>query len=242
MGDIKKIMISNTRGRGGLVNRVAEALRERITSGSFEIGDKISSQADLAQEFSVSRTVIREAVVRLQADGLVEAHQGAGIFVIARNGHSSAVPQTIDKDRVFSILEVLELRTAVEVEAAGLAAVRRSPAQEEAILAAHKAFAEQIAGGEASADADFLFHRAVAGATNNPRFVEVLDLWGRSAIPRTYLNTDGEFDSRQYLELIVEEHKAIVEAIAARDDSAAMEAMRLHLKGSQKRYRTLLSR
>jgi DNA-binding FadR family transcriptional regulator len=237
---VVEIIESNGRARGGLVRRVVAELRNQIISGQFEVGHKLPSQAELCEKFAVSRTVIREAVANLQADGLLEAHQGAGIFVTSRSGRSSDGFQAVDRERVSSMLEILELRTAVEIEAAGLAALRRSPVQEEAILAAHNAFKMQAPGSDESADADFLFHKAIAAATNNPRFSEMLDLLGRSAIPRTTLQNSRDLHNQSYLELIIEEHGTIVDAIFNGDEQAAREAMKAHLKGSQRRYRSLL--
>jgi Transcriptional regulators len=229
------------RARGGLVKHVIDALRNEIASGRFEVGDKLPSQSELTDRFEVSRTVVREAIASLQADGLVEAHQGAGVFVRARSSAAPFAFQAIDQARISSMLETLELRSAVEIEAAGLAALRRSPAQEEAIFRAHHAVATQVANGVRSAEADFAFHKAIAAATNNPRFVEFLDLLGQAAIPRAAMQGDnGEALAPSYLQVIVDEHKRIANAISLGDDSAAREAMRQHLKGSQQRYRRLL--
>lgn len=229
------------RVRGSLVKQVSENLRSEITSRRFEVGDKLPSQSELTKRFDVSRTVVREAIASLQADGLVESHQGAGVFIVAHATQSLFPFQSIDHERISSLLETLELRSAVEIEAAGLAAQRRSPAQEEAIFRAHQAVAALIAKGERSTEADFAFHRAIAGATNNPRFTEFLDLLGPSAIPRATLQADGTEPAHgPYLEKILEEHKQIAQAILAGDDQGAREAMRTHLKGSQRRYRSLI--
>jgi len=234
-------MVPAGRPSGNLVKHVSENLRNEIASGRFEVGEKLPSQSLLTERFEVSRTVIREAIASLQADGLLEARQGAGVFVVARAAPSPFPFQTVDHARVSSILEMLELRSAIEIEAAGLAALRRSPAQEEAIFRAHQAVAALIANGERSTDADFAFHRAIAGATNNPRFTEFLDLLGPRAIPRANLQVDGGEGIRApYLEKILDEHKQIAQAISSGDEKLARETMRTHLKGSQHRYRALI--
>jgi GntR family transcriptional repressor for pyruvate dehydrogenase complex len=234
-------MMPAGRERGGLVKQIGDELRTEIASGRFDIGDKLPSQAELSERFGVSRTVVREAIASLQADGLLEARQGAGVFITASTPPTAGAFQAVDVKRISSMLETLELRSAVEIEAAGLAALRRSPAQEEAILRAHQAVASQIAAGHRSAETDFAFHRAIAAATNNPRFVEFLDLLGQSAIPRTVMQpASGDPPPTPNLEKIAEEHRAIVHAIASADETAAREAMRVHLKGSQQRYRRLI--
>lgn len=231
------------RARGGLVGRVIEELRGDIASGRFDIGAKLPSQAELSARFSVSRPVIREAVASLQADGVLESHQGAGVFVRARAAVVPFAFKAIDQARISSMLETLELRSAVEIEAAGLAALRRSPLQEEEIFRAHNALVQQVEQGVRSADADFAFHRAIAEATNNPRFPEFLDLLGKSAIPRRAVQAESGTDAPvapDYLHAIVAEHWGIADAISAGDNSAARAAMRRHLSGSQQRYRALL--
>jgi len=236
-------LLPSGRVRGSLVKRVSEELRAEISAGRFVVGDKLPSQSELTERFDVSRTVVREAIASLQADGLVEAHQGAGVFVTARTSAPAFSFQVIDQARISSILETLELRSAVEIEAAGLAALRRSPAQEEDIFSAHQAVAAQIAHGEVSTGADFAFHRAIAAATNNPRFGEFLELLGRAAIPRAAIQSDGNEAVRtSYLERILDEHKQIAQAISAGDEPSARAAMRTHLKGSQQRYRALIQR
>lgn len=234
-------LVPTGRQRGSLVKQVSDDLRGEIMSGSFNIGDKLPSQSQLTERFSVSRTVIREAIASLQADGLVEAQQGAGVFVVGRTTNSPFFFQNLDHKRISSLLEMLELRAAVEIEAAGLAALRRSPAQEEAIFEAHRTVAGLISRHERSIEADFAFHQAVAGATNNPRFQEFLALLGQSAIPRSALQSGGDEAVRaNYLERIVDEHRDIAHAISKGDETAAREAMRQHLKGSQQRYRALI--
>lgn len=225
----------------GLVKQISDQLRAEIGSGRFEIGDKLPSQAELCDRFLVSRTVVREAIASLQSDGLLEARQGAGVFVTAHTAPTHSAFGSIDHARLSSMLETLELRSAVEIEAAGLAALRRSPAQEEAIFRAHHTVAGLVAAGQRSSEADFAFHRAIAAATNNPRFVEFLDLLGPTAIPRAAMQGTGAHpEPAPHLERIVEEHRDIAQAISAADESGARTAMKTHLKGSMQRYRRLI--
>lgn len=229
---------------GTLTARLADSLRRSLASGQFPPGSKLPSEAQLSEAHGVSRTVVREAIATLRADRLVEARQGAGVFVLTA---SAATPsgllsmRNVDPDRVSSMIELLELRTAVEVEAAGLAALRRSPAQEEAILDRHYAVRACLDEGVSSAEADFALHLAIAEATNNPRFREFLAMIGKNVIPRAALRSDdGEADQSAYIDLIDQEHEAIVTAISHGDEDGAREAMRQHLRGSQGRYRALL--
>ncbi len=228
-------------GGGTLVVQVSHALRTAILAGQFKPGEKLPSEAKLTETHGVSRTVVREAIAALRADGLVEPRRGAGVFVLEPGAAHAQPFQNIDHARISSIIELLELRGAVEMEAAALAAVRRSPAQDEEIHEKHAAIQACIAEGKPTSQTDFELHRAIARATNNPRFLEFIELMGQNAIPRAALQASSEErSSPAYLTQIHEEHGRIVSAISNGDAEAARDAMREHLQGSQRRYRSLL--
>ena len=234
---------SQRRGRTNLVGMVSEDLRQQIVKGVLKLGERLPSKSELTKQYGVSRTVVREAIAALRYDNLVEARQGSGVFVRNSQSSASSALQPTDFARISSIIEMLELRTAVEMEAAALAAVRRSPAQEEAISERCDDIDRLIAEGKPTSEADVAFHLTVADATNNPRFREFLQLLGRNVIPRAQLQGD-EADSRlqPYLLQIQAEHRRIAEAISSGDEAAARESMRTHLKSSQQRYRERLAR
>ncbi|TPJ49576.1 FadR/GntR family transcriptional regulator [Mesorhizobium sp. B2-6-4] len=230
------------RPRRSLSSRVSDALRAQIEAGYYAPGDKLPTEPALIDRFGFSRTVIREAIAALRADGLVESRQGAGVFVIGPRQIDPGLKLfTGETDKISDIIEELELRIAIEVEAAGLAAARSSPAQEAEIQAQVDHFASLIAQGEPTAEADFLFHMAIATATNNARFRSFLEHVGRRMIPRVkFRSVMGGVDplpSRD--EPILLEHREIADAILARDPDRAREAMRRHLVTGIKRYRSL---
>lgn len=223
-----------------LVGRVETDLRNAIASGEFAPGDKLPSEAQLIRMHGVSRTVVREALAALRLDGLVHPRQGAGVFVLDP-AQSTAAGHEVERARLASILEILEVRTPVEVAAAGLAAQRRSPAQEEHILNCHAALIRCIERGAFFGHADFTLHLAIAQATNNREFTDFLQRYGDAAVPQSRIvtGTDPEAE-RQYHEQLVREHEAIVLAISRCDGAGAEQAMRDHLTGSQARHRDLL--
>ncbi len=224
-----------------LVGNVRDALKAQIDGGRYKPGDRLPSEAQLTKEFAVSRTVVREAIASLRADRLLEPRQGAGVFVLEAPKIVDLPFQNIDFVRVSSMIEMLELRTAVEVEAAGLAAQRRSPSQEERIVECYRTIAALAKEGKPTTDADFDFHLAIADATNNPRFREFLVMIGPSVIPRRALGTSSADPATTgYLEVLDKEHEEIVSAILDGDEAGARNAMLRHLKGSQSRYRSLL--
>ncbi|QQA43380.1 FadR/GntR family transcriptional regulator [Pelagovum pacificum] len=216
---------------------IADDLRRAILSGDFAPGDKLPSEAQLTETHGVSRTVVREAIATLRLDGLVEAHQGAGVFVL-----DLARRRSTETAWLASTLELLEFRTPLEVAAAGLAAVRRSPVQEERILDRHAALCQHVdAGGDAFRDDDYRLHYAIAEATNNGQFTDFMRRVGEALVPpSSFIPHSDEETRRDYRILLIKEHEAIVRAISASDKDAAEEAMMAHLIGSQDRHRALL--
>lgn len=222
---------------------VCNRLAEEITSGKLKGGEKLPSEQEMMTAMGVSRTVIREAVAALRARGLVVTRQGAGAFV---NPDPSRQPYVIDPDGLGSltgVIEVLELRMAVEAEAAAIASERATAQQLDDIRAAHDELGRVIARGDRGIHEDLAFHRAIAVATQNNRFVEFLEYLGRLIIPRQSIRSfEGEPDDmRSYLRRIEAEHEAIINAIEARSPKKARDAMRKHLLNSRERYRQLAS-
>lgn len=221
---------------------VTEVLRQQIEDGDYAPGDQLPTEPVLVSRFGYSRTVIREAIAALRADGLVDSRHGVGVFVIGPKRPSAELDlfrQATDK--ISDIIEELELRIGVEVEAAGLAAMRASPAQEAEILSLVDEFRERVERGEPTDEADFAFHMAIAKATNNTRFQTFLEHIGKRIIPRVKFRTVmGGVDPLPNRDrIILKEHEAVGDAISGRDPDGAREAMRHHLQGGIKRYRAL---
>ena len=137
---------------------------------------------------------------------------------------------------------MLEVRLAVEIDSAGLAAIRRNAAQEAAIQEAFFEFERLLLNSEPTGPADLAFHRAIASATNNPFYVEMLDVLGRRAIPCDVTSpwSTELVQSDSYQRGLQREHLVILNAITSGDADAAREAMRAHLTASQQRYRERL--
>ncbi|MDQ5850018.1 MAG: FCD domain-containing protein, partial [Pseudomonadota bacterium] len=195
----------------------------------------------LTRAARVSRTVVREAVAALRAEGLVITRQGVGAFVSAE---PQRAPFRIEPERMQTledILNVMELRLGVEIESAGLAAERASRVQLRAIGAALEAIEHAAEAGKSAVDEDLALHRAIAEATGNPEFARFLQFIGSHLIPRRTVSGLPERmgGQRAYLALIQEEHRRIYQAIEQGDAKAARDAMRRHLTRSLERYRKL---
>jgi GntR family transcriptional regulator, transcriptional repressor for pyruvate dehydrogenase complex len=135
-------------------------------------------------------------------------------------------------------LHIMELRTAVETEAAGLAAERATKSQRRAIHAALAAIDAAIERGEPAVAEDFAFHATITDATGNPQFRKFLDFLGRFIIPRASVRIRA-LNLRTYLMTFQEEHRTIVAAIDSGSTEQAQAAMRAHLISSSQRYRAL---
>jgi DNA-binding FadR family transcriptional regulator len=229
-------------GRGNLVATLAEMLEREITEGRLQPGARLPTEAVLAAGAGVSRTVVREAVASLRAVGLVDTRQGAGAFVLSPRGRLAPFPN-LARDAIEDILSVLELRLGVEVEAATLAAARRA---DEDLAQIDKALLDMEAkesGSEAGIAADMAFHLAIASATRNRYFGSFLASLGSSAMPRGRLSAAARetAEMASHMALAAAEHRAIRNAIAARDPVLAGAAMRSHLAGSRHRYAALIT-
>ena len=226
-----------------LSRQLFEQLAGEIRSGRLAPGARLPTEHALTRAARVSRTVVREAVAALRAEGLVITRQGVGAFVSAE---PTSAPFRIEPERLQSldeILNVMELRLGVEIESAGLAAERATKNQVRSITSALEAIERASDAGGSAVDEDLAFHRAIAQATGNAEFPRFLQFIGRHLIPRrTVTNLPERMGGqRAYLAIIQEEHRRIANAIAARDPKAAREAMRRHLTRSLDRYRKLAS-
>jgi DNA-binding FadR family transcriptional regulator len=215
--------ITVTRSYEGVVHQIAASIRD----GRIGSGDRLPTERELSSAFGVSRGVVREAVKVLGALGLVEARQGSGIYVlndiptVTRAFTLSVSPDTESVERLF------EFRRTLEVEAAALAAMRRTGAQLEEILAASEATARAVELGDLDAFVVFdnVFHGAVARASGNPYF-EVAVATARQMQQDVVPFISDRIGS---VRSAILHHRAISEAIGTRDPEAAARAMAEHI-------------
>ncbi len=220
---------------------VVERLAAEIGSGRLSPGARLPTEQEMMTALGVSRTVVREAVAALRAQGLVTTRQGLGAFVAIDQQRR---PFRIDPDGLKSleaVVDLMELRLAVEVETAGLAAERATAKQLRAIGQALAAMDRAIARNESAIDEDYAFHRTIAEATGNTQFARFLEYLGRFIIPRQTVRMEPVRASgaRAYLDAFQQEHRLIHDAIQNHDSTAARAAMRQHLLKSRERYRKL---
>ncbi len=222
-----------------LSQEVVTAITDMISKGIIKPSEKLPTETEIMHTQGVSRTVVREAISRLQAAGLVETRHGIGTFVLEtkKGSNLNIDPATITTMK--DLLALLELRISLETETAGLAAARRTDAQLKEIRLALDAFRANQGNGGNTIDPYFRFHFQIANATGNRYFIEILSHLGAGVIPRKRLNTAelARDPQASYLDRVQREHEDIYEAIMRGDSDAARAAMRNHLTNSRERLR-----
>lgn len=225
------------RGRS-LAHELVEGLSAQIRSQSLKPGDKLPTESEIMQAWGVSRTVVREALSRLQAAGLVETRHGIGTFVLQPPPGGAFGIDPGELATAVDVIAVLELRISLETETAGLAAQRRNEKQLVAIRGALDEL-EATNGEGDTVTPDMKFHWLIAQATGNRYFADIMAHLGATLIPRARINSPrvAAEDLPAYLRRVNREHEEIYEAIARQDSEAARAAMRLHLTNSRERLR-----
>jgi DNA-binding FadR family transcriptional regulator len=221
--------------RESLSSQLEMELRQKIADGVYKHGNKIPTEGALCAEYGVSRTVVREAVSSLRADGLLQPRQGVGVFVNKTVKLQPFSISTIPDAQVEEIVQILELRLSTEVECAALAALRHTDAQMADIRTAWERIETVTSEDDTtSGELDFNLHRAIARASNNPYFDKFLEFLGPQIIPRIRVRTEHEAALHPKWQA---EHLEVIEAIASRNADEARNAMRRHLSDSLERYR-----
>lgn len=207
---------------------------EQIVSGRLAEGARLPPETEICRLFGVSRPVVRQALQRLRADGLVQARQGSGTFVLARP--SERLASFVDPGAVAALMRCLEVRIGLEGAAARFAAERRSARELEAIVISHEALRAQATTGGMSAETDLCFHAAVAAASGNTYFSRLLQViqleLQRFMTLSLNLTRTG---SRLRADQVLHEHRLILEAIRGQDGEAAENAMRFHIIQARRR-------
>lgn len=211
-----------------------------IRSGKMPPGSRLPTQKDIAEEEKVSRTVVREAMARLEAQGSVVARRGSGVFVSDNVRYQAFQVSRDDMRELADVVRLLEVRLAIETEMASLAAARRTM---DDIRDMRQALSDMSTAEDSvgSAAADTRLHMAIARATKNQNFVKLVDFLGVRLVPPRSLYLRGQSPEAQqaYSAKVCREHEAIVEAIVRMNSDGAREAARHHMQESLYRHAEL---
>jgi DNA-binding FadR family transcriptional regulator len=210
-----------------LYRQIAAQLSALIASGEFSVGQRLPSERDLALQLGVSRPSLREALIALELEGMVEVRVGAGIWVTAASGEAAIKPLQQEGEGPF---ELLRARLVIEGEIAAIAA-REATAAELAVVREAVASMERLERkNQDPSAADREFHLGIAAATHNSVLQAVVqELWdrGRGAM---WSLMEEHFRTPALREATIADHRAIYQALEAHDPREARNAMRTHLK------------
>jgi DNA-binding FadR family transcriptional regulator len=213
----------------------------RIVSGEMPAGSRFPSQKEIAESEKVSRTVVREAVARLEAHGFAVSRRGSGVYVPETVRYRAFQVTRDELSELSDVVKLLEMRLAIETEMAALAASRRTTADIAAMRAALRRMAEVSEDSAASAEADSEFHMTIAKATQNPYYLRLIDFLGVRLVPprHLYLRDQPPRAQKAYVEKVHLEHESIIDAIVRMDPARARNAARRHMQESLYRHSEL---
>ena len=230
--DHKKSMPLQTVEPRRLYRQIADQISVLINDGEYTPGSRLPAERDLAKQLGVSRPSVREALIALEVEGMLDVRVGSGIYVTdpaKRRGGDA--PQTDSGP-----FEVIRARRLIEGECAALAARNADPAQIAAIREAHASLIMESKRDHNPLAADRLFHMSIAEASGNSALVLMVQtLWDQRMGP-LYRSLELKLEYPKMATETLREHRAIVSAIVQRDPRAARSAMRRHMDQTHKRY------
>ena len=214
-----------------LYRKIADQLRKLIDAGEFAVGSRLPPERDLAAQLGVSRPSVREALIALEVEGLVEVRMGSGIHVRPRD--LAAPVRKVVGDGPF---EVIQARLLIEGELAAIAAQRMNAGQVAGLRLAMRVMEDESRRGVAPIRGDRLFHLRPAEASDNAVLLRlVTELFDERSSP-LFAKLRSHFESAPSWALAIAEHCAVVDAIARHAPAEARSAMHLHLQASQDRF------
>lgn len=218
-----------------LSEELSDALQRRVARGDLKPGDRLPTEKALGEAFGVSRAVVREAVARLKADGLIETRQGSGAFVVE-------APKTINLrfwkgagPVLDELRDIFELRAMVEGAVAELAAQRRDNDDLQAMTEHLRAMDEALENGVDGTGADDNFHIAMAMATHNSYIRRLVEFLGQHFSDSRKLAWHDTNLTLKLPQASQREHRALLDAIAQGDAEAARRRALEHLRGAASR-------
>ena len=217
-----------------LPDMIVSEIMSQIDAGRLKPGDTLPTETALAESFGVSRNVVREAIARLRSDGVVDTKQGRGACVLPPSERSTF---RIDLDELREqgqVASLFELRGLLEIDAAGIAAVRRKHEQLDEMEAAIRQMEGHRDFDRLRLEADAAFHRAIGQATQNDYLASIMDyLSGR--LKETIQATSAVYAGTDLIEVTIAEHRTVLDAIRAENANKARQAMHQHVFGAAQR-------
>ncbi|MFM8623697.1 MAG: FadR/GntR family transcriptional regulator [Betaproteobacteria bacterium] len=219
-----------------LYRQIAEQLRELVARGEFKRGARLPAERDLAHQLGVSRPSVREALIALEVEGIIEVRTGSGIYIRRTEPSRAAASLTDASANEWGPLEVMSARLVIESEVAALAARNADKSHLKAMHAALREMQDEVEQGQVPRWGDEAFHEAIAGACGNSVLLDTVKrLWQARNGP-LFERLGAYFEHPASWQAAIAEHRQVLSAIESRNSSAARRAMQKHLKQAHKRY------
>jgi DNA-binding FadR family transcriptional regulator len=220
-----------------LYRQIAEQLRQLMSSGEFAVGSRLPAERDLATQLGVSRPSVREALIALEVEGMIEVRTGSGIYVQSTTpNHNQAGTSASDATAEWGPLEVMSARILVEAEVAALAAQNAQKKDLQAIRNGLKKMRQEVTQDQVPRQGDQAFHEGIAQACGNSVLLDTVERFWQARNGPLFERLGDYFENPASWQAAIAEHQSVLEAIEAGDSSGARKAMQKHLKQAHKRY------
>ena len=221
-----------------LYRQIAEQVRQLMVSGEFALGSRLPAERDLAVQLGVSRPSVREALIALEVEGMIEVRTGSGIYVQRIEPPSKSVVTEADANTPpeWGPLEVMSARLLVEAEVAALAATQAHKSDLKAIKAGLQQMKLEAARDQVPREGDEAFHEAIAQACGNSVLLDTVQRYWQARNGPLFERLGDYFEHPESWQAAIGEHQQVLLAIEAHDASAARKAMQKHLRQAYKRY------
>lgn len=220
-----------------LYRQIAEQLRQLMASGEFAVGSRLPAERDLAAQLGVSRPSVREALIALEVEGMIEVRTGSGIYVQKTTSPKRASSRSDGNTSAeWGPLEVMSARILVESEVAALAAQNAQKKDLQAIRGGLQQMKQAAARDEVPREGDEAFHEAIAQACGNSVLLDTVQRFWLARKGPLFERLGDYFEHPASWQAAIAEHQAVFDAIETHDAAAARKAMQKHLKQAHKRY------
>ena len=219
-----------------LYRQIAKQIQTLISSGEFAVGSRLPAERDLATQLSVSRPSVREALIALEVEGVIEVRTGSGIYVKSLGLRTKGKTASHHATAEWGPLEVMRARFLIEAEMAALAAQHATTADLKAMSLAFVAMQKDAKAGRMPRDSDIAFHMAIANACANSVIQDTLERYLQARNGPLFARLGDYFESPASWVAAIAEHKEVLTAIQTRNPQAARKSMQKHLRQAHKRF------
>ena len=217
--------------RKRLYQEIGQGLIDRILNGEFSIGDRLPPEREIAEQSQVSRAVVREALIMLELQSLVEVRKGSGVYLINLPNKENETHKSANENMDVGPFEMLQARQLLESHVAEFAAIQVTKNDISRLRKALEMEYQHLQNDDSDYDGDQMFHMAIAEATQNSVLVDMVkDLWDRRQNSSMWRQLHSRIKDQDYRKRWLEDHEKILSAIQRRSPIAAKEAMWQHLE------------